>query len=123
MRIGGRRILVDVERGRTVRDWKPTRLGGGLGGASRRPRTKRGDIAARPPRGGSRRPPRGGFGGGPRGGTFRGAFERDAGWGSRRGGPRDGHRDGYRDPDAGLSYGTPRPPSVYDDRAPKRPRY
>ena len=27
MRIGGRRILVDVERGRTVRDWKPTRLG------------------------------------------------------------------------------------------------
>jgi len=30
-KINGRRILVDVERGRTVKDWKPRRLGGGLG--------------------------------------------------------------------------------------------
>jgi len=30
-KIKGRRILVDVERGRTVREWKPRRLGGGLG--------------------------------------------------------------------------------------------
>ncbi|KAJ1458326.1 hypothetical protein M885DRAFT_513458 [Pelagophyceae sp. CCMP2097] len=30
-RIEDRRILVDVERGRTVRNWKPRRLGGGLG--------------------------------------------------------------------------------------------
>lgn len=29
------RILVDVERGRTVRDWLPRRLGGGLGGTRR----------------------------------------------------------------------------------------
>ena len=28
----GKRVLVDVERGRTVRGWKPRRLGGGLGG-------------------------------------------------------------------------------------------
>ncbi|CAG8474615.1 975_t:CDS:2 [Diversispora eburnea] len=28
----GRRILVDVERGRTVKGWRPRRLGGGLGG-------------------------------------------------------------------------------------------
>ena len=28
---GSRRIVVDVERGRTVKDWRPTRLGGGLG--------------------------------------------------------------------------------------------
>lgn len=28
--------MVDVERGRTVRDWKPTRLGGGLGGLTRK---------------------------------------------------------------------------------------
>ncbi|CEP16905.1 hypothetical protein [Parasitella parasitica] len=28
----GRRILVDVERARTVKGWKPRRLGGGLGG-------------------------------------------------------------------------------------------
>ncbi len=30
-RILGRRILVDVERGRTVKNWVPRRLGGGLG--------------------------------------------------------------------------------------------
>jgi len=31
-KINGRRILVDVERGRTVKNWQPRRLGGGLGG-------------------------------------------------------------------------------------------
>lgn len=31
-RIHGRAIKTDVERGRTVRGWKPQRLGGGLGG-------------------------------------------------------------------------------------------
>lgn len=31
-KIDGRRILVDVEKGRTTRGWKPRRLGGGLGG-------------------------------------------------------------------------------------------
>jgi len=30
-KINNRRILVDVERGRTVKNWKPRRLGGGLG--------------------------------------------------------------------------------------------
>lgn len=30
-KIDGRRVVVDVERGRTVRGWKPRRLGGGLG--------------------------------------------------------------------------------------------
>lgn len=30
-KIEGRRIVVDVERGRTVKDWKPRRLGGGIG--------------------------------------------------------------------------------------------
>ena len=30
MKIDGRRVLVDVERGRTVTDWKPRRLGGGV---------------------------------------------------------------------------------------------
>lgn len=35
MKIKGRRIVVDVERGRTVKDWKPRRLGGGLGGTRR----------------------------------------------------------------------------------------
>jgi len=31
-KIDDRRILVDVERGRTVKDWNPRRFGGGLGG-------------------------------------------------------------------------------------------
>lgn len=31
MRLEGRRIVVDVERGRTVKGWRPRRLGGGLG--------------------------------------------------------------------------------------------
>ncbi|KAF9901102.1 hypothetical protein BX616_002382 [Lobosporangium transversale] len=32
IKILGRRIVVDVERGRTVKGWRPKRLGGGLGG-------------------------------------------------------------------------------------------
>ncbi|KAJ3127277.1 hypothetical protein HK098_006551 [Nowakowskiella sp. JEL0407] len=32
IKLMGRRILVDVERGRTVKDWKPRKFGGGLGG-------------------------------------------------------------------------------------------
>lgn len=40
IRIHDRRIKVDVERGRTVDDWKPTRLGGGLGGSSRKPKPR-----------------------------------------------------------------------------------
>lgn len=31
-RIDGRKILCDVERGRTVKNWRPMRLGGGMGG-------------------------------------------------------------------------------------------
>jgi U1 small nuclear ribonucleoprotein 70kDa len=34
--IDGRRIKVDVERGRVEKNWKPRRLGGGLGGESRK---------------------------------------------------------------------------------------
>jgi U1 small nuclear ribonucleoprotein 70kDa len=34
-KIDGRRVVVDVERGRTVKGWKPRRLGGGLGGGKR----------------------------------------------------------------------------------------
>jgi U1 small nuclear ribonucleoprotein len=39
-KIDGRRILVDVERGRTVKDWKPRKCGGGLG-SSRKDRPKK----------------------------------------------------------------------------------
>jgi hypothetical protein len=38
VKIEGRRILVDVERGRTVDAWRPMRLAGGLGGDSRLPK-------------------------------------------------------------------------------------
>jgi hypothetical protein len=38
--IRGRRIIVDVERGRTVAGWRPRRLGGGIGGESRLSRHK-----------------------------------------------------------------------------------
>merc|ERR1711907_446253 len=33
--IEGKRVIADVERGRTVVKWKPRRLGGGLGGENR----------------------------------------------------------------------------------------
>lgn len=35
-KIDGRRVIVDVERGRTVSGWLPRRLGGGLGGTRNR---------------------------------------------------------------------------------------
>ncbi|WFD29289.1 hypothetical protein MSPP1_000296 [Malassezia sp. CBS 17886] len=172
VRIDGRRIMVDVERGRTVKDWKPMRLGGGLGGLTRKPKEKRfADAFARGGlrggRGGFRG--RGGFGGGFRGrGGFGGAGrdreggfrDRDAGFRDRDAGYRDrdagyrGRDSGYRDRDAGGGYrdrdagyrsrdtprmdagyggsgdrdaprdaGHARPPSGYDDRMAKRPRY
>lgn len=40
-KIEGRSIVVDVERGRTVADWRPRRLGGGLGGENRHARPKK----------------------------------------------------------------------------------
>jgi len=64
MQVLGKRILVDVERGRTVRGWKPRRLGGGLGG---RPKKEP------EPFGGGRGGFRGGMGGG-RGFGDRGGF-------------------------------------------------
>ncbi|KAG0335918.1 hypothetical protein BG004_008265 [Podila humilis] len=51
IKILGRRILVDVERGRTVKGWKPKRLGGGLGstrvGAPHENRSSTGRESAR----------------------------------------------------------------------------
>ncbi|CAM9806571.1 unnamed protein product [Choristocarpus tenellus] len=43
-KIDGRRVTVDVERGRTVRNWKPRRFGGGLGD-TRKERPKKGHEA------------------------------------------------------------------------------
>jgi U1 small nuclear ribonucleoprotein len=94
LKLNGRKLLVDVERGRTVKDWKPKKLGGGLGKkrvggppkASRLPdrmytSSFRGGRGGGAPRDG----PRGG--GSFRGGRddFRGGRDQD-----RRGPPRGG---------------------------------
>ncbi|KAG6820309.1 hypothetical protein H0H93_002396 [Arthromyces matolae] len=91
LQIMGKRILVDVERGRTVRGWKPRRLGGGLGG-----RPKRVEPVHAPPMrssGGDFRGGRGGFRGG--GGGFRGRG--GGGFGGGRGGGGFGGDRGYGD--------------------------
>lgn len=83
MRIKDRRVLVDVERGRTVKGWKPRRLGGGLGG--------RGYTKTTP----ARPMGPGGFSGGFRPGGFRGGIDRRGGF---RGGFADRNfRGGQRD--------------------------
>lgn len=92
LHIMGKRVLVDVERGRTVRGWKPRRLGGGLGG---RPKPE-------PPMpsfvggGGS-----GGGGGGRGGGGFRGGMR----GGGDRGGFRGGRGGGFRGGGGGGGFG------------------
>ncbi|KAK2590659.1 hypothetical protein QQS21_011659 [Conoideocrella luteorostrata] len=80
IRIKDRRIKVDVERGRTVKGWKPRRLGGGLGG--------RGYTKSMPARPGGP----GGFGGGAPGGPggYRGGFKGGFDGGRGRGGFRGG---------------------------------
>ncbi|KAI9840747.1 MAG: hypothetical protein M1837_001321 [Sclerophora amabilis] len=91
IRIKDRRVLVDVERGRTVKGWKPRRYGGGLGG---RGYTKA--VATRPagPPGGIAAPAGpGGF----RGGGFRGGF-------SGRGGFRGGGGGGFSQGRGGIGY-------------------
>ncbi|USP81860.1 uncharacterized protein yc1106_09134 [Curvularia clavata] len=76
IKIKDRRVLVDVERGRTVSGWRPRRFGGGMGG---RHYTK--GPAARGA-GGS-----GGFGGAPAGpGGFGGRGGFNSGFGGRGGG-------------------------------------
>ncbi|KAF4543885.1 U1 small nuclear ribonucleoprotein [Lasiodiplodia theobromae] len=96
IRIKDRRVLVDVERGRTVSGWRPRRLGGGLGG---RGYTKA--LPARPSGPGGFGAPsgpggfRGGYGGGFRGrGGFRGGGG-GYGGGDRGGGYRGGGDRGY----------------------------
>ncbi|KDQ53119.1 hypothetical protein JAAARDRAFT_435566 [Jaapia argillacea MUCL 33604] len=88
LHIMGKRILVDVERGRTVRGWKPRRLGGGLGGRPKpepaMPPPSSSSFMGGAPRGGGFR---GGFGGDDRGGG--GGFRGRGGFGGGRGG-RDG---------------------------------
>ncbi|KAI9779737.1 MAG: hypothetical protein M1839_007235 [Geoglossum umbratile] len=118
IRIKDRRVLVDVERGRTVKGWRPRRFGGGLGGrgytktAPPRPAGPGGFSAPAGPgafRGGFR----GGFGG--RGG-FRGGGFGQAGFGSQgrggigyQGGGGGFGRGGYGGQPNGLGGGQPPP--------------
>ncbi|KAG6814996.1 hypothetical protein H0H87_005968 [Tephrocybe sp. NHM501043] len=103
LHIMGKRILVDVERGRTVRGWKPRRLGGGLGGRPKRPDPV---VSAPPMRGGFRGGRGGGFSdrGGGGGGGFRG---RGGGRGGFGGGDRGGYGGdrGYGDRGGGGGFG------------------
>ena len=90
--IRGKKVLVDVERGRTVAGWRPKRFGGGLGGRhytkAPPPRTMFGGPPPGP--GGFRGGMRGGFGN--RGGFDRGGFDRGGGGFRGRGG---GFRGGF----------------------------
>ncbi|KAH7349861.1 U1 small nuclear ribonucleoprotein [Plectosphaerella cucumerina] len=107
VRIKDRRIKVDIERGRTVKGWRPRRFGGGLGG--------RGYTKALParPMGGP-----GGFGGGFRGG-FRGGFDGGRGRGGFRGG-FGGRGGGFR---GGGDFGSRDrgPPNGFPRDAPSGP--
>ncbi|PWY97124.1 RNA-binding domain-containing protein [Testicularia cyperi] len=91
IKINGRRVMVDVERGRTVKDWKPTRLGGGLGGSARKPKKVEEPVDSGPKLGGGFGG-RGGFRGGA--GGFRGG-RGGGGFGAPRGGGGGFSRGGY----------------------------
>ncbi|KAF1921630.1 U1 small nuclear ribonucleo protein of 70kDa MW N terminal-domain-containing protein [Ampelomyces quisqualis] len=102
IKIKDRRVLVDVERGRTVSGWRPRRFGGGLGGrgytkgpAARGPAGTGGFGAPAGPGGFGGRG--GGFGGGfggRGGGGGRGGFAGDRGFGGGRSGGFGGGRGG-----------------------------
>lgn len=121
-KIDGRRVIVDVERGRfeifyyyfylgrTVRDWRPRRFGGGLGG--RKPKKSKKEIAtdeiralaARGQQPAERRPDRDRGGGGDRGRSDR---DRGGGHGHGFSGDRGfdrSDRDRPRGDKSGLGY-------------------
>ncbi|GAA99467.1 hypothetical protein E5Q_06166 [Mixia osmundae IAM 14324] len=109
LKILGKRILVDVERGRTVKGWKPRRLGGGLGGLAKPAPAEVPSLSSF--RGGMRGARGGGMRGGPGGFSSRG--------GAFNGGGRGGYSDGppRGAPAFGGGYGGPpsRPPGAYPD--------
>ncbi|BGP20702.1 hypothetical protein JCM10213_001051 [Rhodosporidiobolus nylandii] len=103
LKLHGKRLLIDVERGRTVKGWKPRRLGGGLGG---RVKKMKGGLPAPDPNsfgGGFGGPMRGGFGG-------RGGFMGGRGGFAPRGGFAGGGRGGFMGGGGGGGFGGPPPP-------------
>jgi len=118
MRIEGRPIVVDVERGHTVPNWLPRRLGGGLGGTRLGGKDENFTYPGRFDPSKPRQAPagmmmgRGGgggdHGGGPSGPPPPGYMDRGSGYGDRGGGGR--YDDRYDDRRGGP------PPGYYDDR-------
>ncbi|OLL23147.1 U1 small nuclear ribonucleoprotein [Neolecta irregularis DAH-3] len=129
LKIKGRRIVVDVERGRTVKGWKPRRLGGGLGGRgyTRAPR----DIPSRAAEsrfGGDRNGLRPGRSGSFRGGRGGGFGDRSERGGGDRGGFRGGFRGDRRGSRGGIGFhggrgagGPPSGPRGFDRPPPAGP--
>mmetsp|Transcript_31615 Transcript_31615/g.53915 ORF Transcript_31615/g.53915 Transcript_31615/m.53915 type:complete len:457 (+) Transcript_31615:101-1471(+) len=131
MRLEGRSIVVDVERGHTVPNWLPRKFGGGLGGTRLGGKDKnvfmagRYDPSKQPPpnsmMGGGGGPGHGGMGMGPPGG----------GYGGGNGGPPHGYGMGGGGGDRGGDRGRGRPPmgggggggGRYDDRRGPPPGY
>jgi len=137
MKIEGRPIVVDVERGHTVPNWLPRKFGGGLGGknmtygvgrAASNPGNAQMNSMGGPPMGMGGPPPPmgGGYGGGPpmgMGGGYGGPPPMHGGRGDpppmmgRGGGPpmgfNDRGRDGYGDRGG---YNGPPPPNYGGDR-------
>ncbi|KAL9587443.1 MAG: hypothetical protein Q9212_000259 [Teloschistes hypoglaucus] len=108
MLIKNRKILVDVERGRTVKGWRPRRLGGGLGGRGYTRQSARGPTGFAAPLGpgGFQTGFRGGFQG--RGGGFRGGFrgnDRGRGGIGYQGGGGFAGRGGYGSSPNGYNSG------------------
>ena len=103
LRLEGRRILVDAERGRTVPDWRPRRFNGGLGGTRRGGKTENSLVAGRDQAYHNRAQEAGGGGGGGYAGHGYGGGPQQQGHGhgqfgddrrdSRRGSSRDSRRD------------------------------
>ncbi|KAI9366695.1 hypothetical protein DFJ73DRAFT_619251 [Zopfochytrium polystomum] len=100
IKLDGRRIVVDVERGRTVKGWKPRRLGGGLGGTriggpdvNQRYSGRDGGYAA------------GGGSGGGGGGGYRDDGGRGGGGGGGGGYRSSGGGGGYDDRRGSRGYG------------------
>ena len=106
-KIDGRRILVDVERGRTVKGWVPRRLGGGLGGSRKGPGEESSGRGGGNGGGGSSA---GGGGGGYGGGSGRARSRspdrsrEDRGGGRDRGGGGDRDRRRSRSRSPGRRY-------------------
>ena len=118
LRLEGRRILVDAERGRTVPDWRPRRFNGGLGGTRRGGKTENSLVAGRDQAYHNRAQEAGG-GGGYAGHGYGGGPQQGHGYG----GDRDDRRDSRRGSSPRLAprrSGSRQGPVLEQVRSPRR---